>query len=126
MKRMCTAFATLCLLLTCVSAHAQSKSEGADRLYVLDCALFQPARTGHAQRVGVQAYRNHPLRRIRGSAFAPVLVSEGPQVQLRHHSAHKKHKWPEPNTSRTLGGSKYAWSGLYSKKIPIAPLSCAV
>ena len=37
MKRICTAFASLCLLLICVPAHSQSKSEGADRLYVLDC-----------------------------------------------------------------------------------------
>ncbi len=37
MKRSRTAFAALCLLLSCVPGHAQSKSEHVDRLYVLDC-----------------------------------------------------------------------------------------
>jgi N-acyl homoserine lactone hydrolase len=42
MKRSCITFAALCALLSCVPGHAQSKSEGADRLYVLDCG------NGHA------------------------------------------------------------------------------
>jgi glyoxylase-like metal-dependent hydrolase (beta-lactamase superfamily II) len=42
MKRSCITFAALCALFSCVPGHAQSKSEGADRLYVLDCG------NGHA------------------------------------------------------------------------------
>jgi N-acyl homoserine lactone hydrolase len=42
MKRSTIIFAGLSLLLSCVSGRAQSKSEGADRLYVLDCG------NGHA------------------------------------------------------------------------------
>ena len=43
MKRNRIAFAAaLCALFSCVPGHAQSKSEGADRLYVLDCG------NGHA------------------------------------------------------------------------------
>jgi N-acyl homoserine lactone hydrolase len=42
MKRSCITFAALCALFSCVPGNAQSKSEGADRLYVLDCG------NGHA------------------------------------------------------------------------------
>jgi N-acyl homoserine lactone hydrolase len=43
MKRSCISLAAiLCLLFSCAVGHAQSKSEGADRLYVLDCG------NGHA------------------------------------------------------------------------------
>jgi N-acyl homoserine lactone hydrolase len=42
MKRSCITFAALCALFSYVPGHAQSKSEGADRLYVLDCG------NGHA------------------------------------------------------------------------------
>src|SRR3984957_5940514 len=39
----------------------------------------------------------------------------------------KKHRCSGPNTSRTLGGSKYAWSGWYSKNFAIAsPLPCSI
>jgi N-acyl homoserine lactone hydrolase len=42
MKRISVIFAAVCLLFSCASVRAQSKSEGADRLYVLDCG------NGHA------------------------------------------------------------------------------
>jgi N-acyl homoserine lactone hydrolase len=42
MKRSCIIFAVLCALFSGIAGHAQSKSEGADRLYVLDCG------NGHA------------------------------------------------------------------------------
>ena len=42
MNRCCVTFAALCLLFSYPSGRAQSKAEGADRLYVLDCG------NGHA------------------------------------------------------------------------------
>ena len=57
---------------------------------ILSNPLFQPPRTRHAERIGVQPNRNQHLRRVRRSAFLAVLVPESFEVQFRNHPADEK------------------------------------
>jgi hypothetical protein len=87
--------------------HPLAGSKIAKRKVLNHTPLHLP-RAGDAQRISVKPHAKHQLRRVQLAALDAVALLKHAHIQPLHNSTNEKAKMLPPNSSRTLGGSKYA------------------